>query len=192
MRWCIDRFSKEDNLYRKGNNLEEQIRAVKEVVAESFLSDVFLNRDDDYFKKGLIVDLTKLPGAIWAAMVQTRIFYEFPDVAKLYFSFREKGFSVDQSVILCQIASISEGKLYFRSNVGSHGTTKSFGSHGACSLKKYFNRGWDYLNNVGTPDGYNQGSFGFSRSVFLEEGKKLETFETVEELFDFFNGEKDV
>lgn len=195
LRWCIDRFSDKDNyqssiIVRGKYDFSLQEKAAREVIAESFLSDVFLNRDEDYFKNGLIVDLSRPTGAMWAAMVQTRIFYEFPDTAVRYYAFRERGFSVDQSVFFCQLFDIAADNLIANKIVGSHGTCVGYGYHSVSLLKKYFNRKWEYINGLtyGT-----EGSCNFSRATFVRApDKQLEDFFRVSDLFNRFNGEHDV
>lgn len=186
LRWCIDRFSPGDAYQVKtlarsqDQDLSLQKKAAEEVIMGSFLSEVFTNRGEDFWTNGLIVDLSKPHAAIWAAMVQTRIFYEFPTTAEKYFELRKQGFSIDQSVFLCQ-----------KGLVGSHGTIKAWGCHNKFTLKKYFNRGWDYINSLNLKH-KDTGSGGFSRKVFVQtETHPIEEVAEAE-LLDFLQGEKDV
>lgn len=186
LRWCIDRFSPGDAYQVKefkrspDQDLSLQKKAAEEVIMGSFLSEVFTNRGEDFWTNGLIVDLSKPHAAIWAAMVQTRIFYELPKTAEKYFERRKQGFSIDQSIFLCQ-----------KGLVGAHGTIKSWGCHNKFTLKKYFNRGWDYIDSLDLAH-KDRGSGNFSRRVFgVGEEHPIEEVAEVE-LLDFLQGEKDV
>lgn len=196
--WNINRFDEKDVYVKSLGHIQEQLdlglKAAQEVIDNSFLSDVFLNRYGNYLEEGLYVDISgKYPHAsIWAALVQTRIFYEFPEVAIMYFKLREKGFSVDQSVVFCQVLyTLPSNSLIHGTRVQAHGTTPSYGQININSLKKYFAKGWDYINSCelrGT-----QGAASFSQKVFQSSGNHhLSNVNTLEELYQIFNGEHDV
>lgn len=196
--WNINRFDEKDVYVKvlgwKQEQLDLGLKAAQEVIEHSFLSDVFLNRDGNYLEEGLYVDVSgKYPhAAIWAALVQTRIFYEFPKVANVYFKLREKGFSVDQSVVFCQVFYIhTDNSLIHGIRVKAHGTTPSYGTMSINLLKKYFAKGWDYINSLGLTG--TSGAASFSRKVFQVSNNPL-TFSdvnTLEELYQIFNGEHD-
>lgn len=194
--WNINRFDEKDVYVEvlgwKQKQLDLGLKAAQEVIEHSFLSDVFLNRDGNYLEEGLYVDVSgKYPhAAIWAALVQTRIFYEFPEVANMYFKLREKGFSVDQSVVFCQVIFIdADNSLVHGTRVRAHGTTPSYGAVSVSLLKKYFVKGWDYIRSCelrGT-----SGAASFSQKVFQSGGNTLSEVNTLEELYQTFNGEHD-
>lgn len=192
--WNINRFDVNDlyikTLGHQQEALDLGLKAAQEVIAESFLSDVFLNRDGNYMEEGLRVDVSgKYPhAAIWAALVQTRIFYEFPHVAKDYFIYREKGFSVDQSVVFCQV--LTPVSMIYCTKVGAHGTTPTYGNVGCNSLKKYFVKRWEYINELSNAM-HGNGSGGFSSKVFSYSGAALNTIDNIEQLYDIFNGDHD-
>jgi len=192
--WNIDRFHEDDPYIRSLGHKQEALdlgfKAAQEVIAESFLSDVFMNKDGNYLEEGLYVDVSgKYPhAAIWAALVQTRIFYEFPSIAKYYFIYREKGFSVDQSVVFCQV--LNPKSMVFGTKVNAHGTTPSYGTIGCNSLKKYFAKKWEYINSL--RDSFsNSGAGSFSNKAFSYVGKSIGDFESIDALYNIFNGEHD-
>lgn len=201
LRFNIDRFSIEDN-YQKNElerssegckqQLETAFKVMQEVVKESFLSEVFINRDEDYLENGLIVNPKHHHAAIWAAMVQLRMLYEFPVIAKYYNEWRELGFSVDESIIFCQLGFPKGEVFVYSKEVNSHGTVFGWGGHTLSDIKKYCVRKFSYLDSV-SGKFCKSGSGWFSKAVFQNQnGLKLENDPSIQTLKDFFHGDKDV
>lgn len=201
LRFNIDRFSIEDNYQKNELNivgegykqkLETAFKVMQEVVKESFLSEVFINRENNYLENGLIVDPKHHHAVVWAAMVQLRMLYEFPIIAEYYNEWRKQGFSVDESIILCQLGRPIEGVFQYNKQVSSHGTVLGWGAHTLSDIKKYCVRKFSYLDSV-SHKFYARGAGNFSRAVFQNQnGLKLEDGPSIQTLKDFFHGDKDV